>query len=471
MTPPPATDLHSTPTGNQTERVVAEFLRHAVLRLAEVLNGSAQAFEDDIRFERGEDCHFRQRKTRVFTLSPTLNPVWLRSLPGYEQTEACLTADAIIGPHLDRLVGTTKSASTLHAENIFTSLIYTMLDDQGRLSFTSEKFHDKWEKLADFFRADRIAYKSVAPIPYLIVPALPLRLNNELVLDNFTEDEVTRCFQIGLIRPTSLRFPLIYGETAVGIRRTGFLTKLVQRGDEPRDLPAGDDEGSFGRRPYFRDDLVIGDVLSALRLFRHTQIRSTGFASWTDSPWLAGGFEYRVLGQWPYGGRFQFSEGEVPLFLELWHLLEREAARFVFSIHRFNLAFDRGLLADRIVDLVIAAEALLLSDLDEKYRGELRFRFALRAAKFIEHTSYSEHEVYLVMRRAYDARSAIVHGGSPKDTSLPGNRAADLPTFIDTVEDLVRLALRKALSMKEIGKALRQSKYWDALILSKPAPQ
>jgi hypothetical protein len=256
----------------------------------------------------------------------------------------------------------------------------------------------------------------------------------------------------------------------VGIRRTTFLPKLIRRGDEPPELPEAEDEGSFGKRPLFRDDLATDDVLSALRLFRHTQIRTAGLASWTDSPWLAGGTQYRVLGQWPYGGSFELSEGDVPHFLELWHLLEEGAARFGFSIHRFNLAFDRGLLADRIVDLVIAAEALFLGDLDENYRGELRFRFALRAAKFIEHMSYSEHDVFRVMRQAYDARSAIVHGGSPKGTRLPGNQSADLPTFIDAIEDLVRLGLRKALSMKENGDKIRQAEYWDTLVFSRAIP-
>ena len=151
-------------------------------------------------------------------------------------------------------------------------------------------------------------------------------------------------------------------------------------------------------------------------------------------------------------------------------LLGEGAERFGFSIRRFNLAFDRGLLADRIVDLVIAAEALFLSDLDEKYRGELRFRFALRAAKFIEHPNYGEHDVFRVMRQAYDARSAIVHGGSPKDTRLPDNQSASLPTFIDAIEELVRLGLRKGLSMKEDGKKLRQAEYWDTLVFSNPNP-
>jgi hypothetical protein len=448
MSTPPRTDVHATPIGTQTERVLHDFVRNAVMSLSEALTGSAPTFEDDIRFERGADGHFRERKKRIWTLCPTLSDEWLRSLPDYERCTECLKSGAIIGPHLDRLVGTSTTASRLEARNILMSLIYAMLDEEGCLTFSCEKFQSKWQELADFFGADRIAYKTVAPLPHLIAPAFPLRLNDELVLDRLSVDEVTRCHQVGVIRPTSLRFRLIYAEIAVGLRRTKFLPKLLRQGDEPGESPDAGDEGSFGRRPLFRDDLTIDDVLSALRLFKRTHIRAAGLAKWTDSPWLAGGIEYRVLGQWPYGGNFELTEGDVPHFLELWHLLEEGAARFSFSIHRFNLAFDRGLLADRIVDLVVAAEALFLGDLDEGYRGELRFRLALRAAKFIAHASYSEQEVFRVMRRAYDARSATVHGGSPKDTRLPDNQSADLPTFIDAIEDLVRLGLRKALSME-----------------------
>jgi hypothetical protein len=180
---------------------------------------------------------------------------------------------------------------------------------------------------------------------------------------------------------------------------------------------------------------------------------------------------YRVIGQWPWGGKFELSAGEVQGFIELWRLLEEGSAHFGFSIHRFNLAFDRGLLADRIVDLVIAAESLFLSDLNVQDRGELRFRFALRAAKFIEHPNYGERDIFRVMRHAYDARSAIVHGGLPKENPLPENQSATLPTFIDAIEELVRLGLRKALSMKDDGKKMRQADYWDALVFSKPNPK
>ena len=467
----PQTNAHATSISTQTERVLHDFVRDAVSHLSEALKDSAPEFEDDTRLERGTDGHFRERKKHIWTLGPVLSDEWLRLRPEYQTCVECLKSDVVIGPHLDQLVGTSMSAYRLDADNILRSLVYAMLDDEGLLAFTDERFHSEWHEWVDFLGAERITSKAIAPLPYLVVPAFPLRLNNELALDRLTDDEVTRCYHVGVIRPVSLRFPLIYGDVAVGIRRTMFLPKLIGRGDEPHEPLETVDEGSFGNRPILRDELVIDDVLSALRLFKHTQIRSAGFVSWTDSPRMKNMTSYRVFGQWPWGGKFELSEGEVPGFIELWHLLEEGSARFGFSIHRFNLAFDRGLLADRIVDLVIAAEALLLGDLDEKYRGELRFRFALRAAKFIEHPNYGERDIFRVMRQAYDARSAIVHGGSPKETFLPDNQSATLPTFIDAIEELVRLGLRKALSMKDDGKKMRQADYWDTLVFSKPNPK
>lgn len=465
MTKQPQTELHAAQISAETERIFRNFVCTAVSHLSEVLKGQIPEWEADSRWECGPDGHFREHTKQTRKLWPLLNDEWLHSLPDYDTCIEYLKSDVVIGPHLNRLVGTNTTATRLEADNILWSVI---LNDEGVFAFTNERFDRKWRELAEFFCAERIAFKMVAPLPRLMVPNFPLRLSNDLVIDRLTDDEVTRCCQVGILRPAWQRFPLIEAEVAVGIRRTVFLPKLIRTGDEPHEQLDVADEGHFGSRPLWRDDLVVDDVLSALRLFKHTQVRTTGNARWTDAFWLNGATSYRVLLQWPYGGQDEISAGEVPQFLEFWHLLEAGAAHLAFSIHRFNLAFDRGLATDRIVDLVIAAESLFLGDLDVQDRGELRFRFALRAAKFIEHPNYGEHDVFRVMRRAYDARSAIVHGGSPKDTRLPDNQSATLPTFIDAIEELVRLGLRKGLSMKEDGKKIRQSEYWDTLVFSKP---
>lgn len=460
------TDARAQPSA-ETERVLKDFVRAAVSFLADALKNESPETEEDSVWERGVDGHFRQRTTRSRSLWPTLSDEWLRSLPDYDTCVTRLRSDVIVGPHLDHLVGTRTGASRFEVGNLLQSLIYAMLDHEGVLAFSDESLDRKWQEMVGAFCSDQIPIKTIAPLPHLVVP-FPLRLSSELVLDRLTDTEVTRCCQVGVLRPMRARFPLIDAGVAVGIRRTSFSTKLIRTGAEPDQVSALTDEGTFGSRPLYRDDLVIDDVLSAMRLFKHAQVHAAGNAQWSDSFWLQGSTSYRVLRQSPYWGTYQLSESEVPAFLDLWRLLESGARRFGFSIHRFNLAFDRGLLADRLVDLIIAAESLFLGDLDARDRGELRFRFALRAGKFIEHPHYGEHDLFRVMRRAYDARSAVVHGGSPKDTSLPDNKFAELTVFIDTVEELVRLGLRKALAMKDEGKRVRESDFWDSLVLSKP---
>lgn len=145
MSTPPQTDTKGAQISTQTERVLHYFVRDAVQRLSQALKDaarqSAPTFEDSIRFERGDDGHFRERKTRIWTLWPTLSDEWLHSLPDYEKCVECLRSDELVGPHLDRLVGTSADSRSLH---ILTSLIYAMLDDEGSLTFTSEKFQSKW---------------------------------------------------------------------------------------------------------------------------------------------------------------------------------------------------------------------------------------------------------------------------------------------------------------------------------------
>jgi putative transposase len=90
------------------------------------------------------------------------------------------------------------------------------------------------------------------------------------------------------------------------------------------------------------------------------------------------------------------------------------------AVKRFSYASERDRPDDRLVDLMIAAESLFLcSEDDPANRGELRYRLALRAAFFIDSRDYSRREVFNHMRKAYDNRSAIVHGSGDKNHRFP----------------------------------------------------
>jgi hypothetical protein len=116
---------------------------------------------------------------------------------------------------------------------------------------------------------------------------------------------------------------------------------------------------------------------------------------------------------------------------------------------------------------MIAAESVFLNDAE---RGEASHRLAERCAFFLSDSSnYSRLQLFWHMRRAYLVRNIIVHGGTPKPqemqlpTNGPRNGNVSLEQFADFTENLLRLALRKAiLTPKTHGSS---SADWAELIL------
>ena len=94
----------------------------------------------------------------------------------------------------------------------------------------------------------------------------------------------------------------------------------------------------------------------------------------------------------------------------------------------------------RVLDLMIAAESLFLSETDEKYRGELRFRLATRAAFLLGTTPAERVRLFKFLGRAYVARSVIVHGGVLSQEGLRrlNGVSGSVHEFADDLEGALR---------------------------------
>jgi hypothetical protein len=114
------------------------------------------------------------------------------------------------------------------------------------------------------------------------------------------------------------------------------------------------------------------------------------------------------------------------------------------AARRFGFAVARRRPDDELVDLIIAAEALLL---DDNERDEKRFQVSLRLALSTEVAEATQRQVFRFIKRAYDVRSAIIHGGEPRPRDLKGldGMPVDLGTFAAQVEDVIRALLRQAM--------------------------
>ena len=207
-------------------------------------------------------------------------------------------------------------------------------------------------------------------------------------------------------------------------------------------------------RAVFEESLAL--VLDQPRL---TSGRFAFEARWTPH---AGGVSFqqanvRMQGRFP---SVSLTDEQLTELGDMWRLVRqlptaRNSQGISLALRRLSYQAQRERPEDELLDLMIAAEALYMADLgNEPYRGELRYRLALRAAAWADpiHIGLSRREVFQLMQSAYDARSAIAHGGTPKPASLKyrGERVT-LPEIVTAARSILRAASRAALSQAESG--------------------
>jgi len=113
-------------------------------------------------------------------------------------------------------------------------------------------------------------------------------------------------------------------------------------------------------------------------------------------------------------GNYTIQKEEIEKFTDLWRKYREidfsQDKALNIAIKRYNDSFVRREIEDRIIDLMIAFEAFFLTK-DEKM--ELTFKLALRTAIFFG--GVDRENLFEFMKKAYSARSEIVHGIKPID--------------------------------------------------------
>ena len=141
------------------------------------------------------------------------------------------------------------------------------------------------------------------------------------------------------------------------------------------------------------------------------------------------------------------------------------------ALHRYILGRQRSDLIDKLVDYVIAWEAILLTQNGNPITQELSYRFALNGASILSKIRKTNipNEMFKKMRSAYSARSSIVHGGDDKDRdkALKKGSFKNLNELCNFLEESFRLVVFKLSSMKPKERPYRRAGGWEALIWSK----
>ena len=133
------------------------------------------------------------------------------------------------------------------------------------------------------------------------------------------------------------------------------------------------------------------------------------------------------------------------------------------AIRRFSQSIEREDVEDKIIDYLISAEALFLSS-GGSFEGELKYRLSHRAAMFIESETEKQRNIFKFMQKAYDVRSAIVHGRTAKFPKKKDDSQYTLDEFCQDVENYLRFALNKGIELASTAESLDKILDWDKVV-------
>jgi hypothetical protein len=202
---------------------------------------------------------------------------------------------------------------------------------------------------------------------------------------------------------------------------------------------------------------VFDDIVTVLRLFKSGCVTARGIKcepiSWSFFGRSFYGKDFRSGIVPP--GIYKLNKSEMRSILKLWRRFRtfrrnkgfsEDANYFNIALKRFNFGIEGNDAESKIIDFVIAFEALCLPK-----SGEHRYKFSNRVAILLAKNSGDAEKIREFMKKAYDVRSLVVHGGRSKPIVID-RKIIDLKTFTPKLEEYLRMMLRAFLALSTKGK-------------------
>jgi len=161
----------------------------------------------------------------------------------------------------------------------------------------------------------------------------------------------------------------------------------------------------------------IERIITALRLFKKGSVQYSAILKypkiWRDS------WDFTLhKREGVHGPLYKLTNDDVNDLKAFWSKfksLNIQSYPFLdVAIRRFSFSYDRTSPEDKLINFIIAFEALFL----KRALGELGYRLALRCAYFLGKDEEERKKIFEIVRGAYDIRSKIVHGASKSSNEI-----------------------------------------------------
>jgi Apea-like HEPN len=376
----------------------------------------------------------------------------LSEIPEYEACLRELNNDPVISRQLDVNVGSNSRGTLTPSATSLMKRIISMGRINGQYKFDPNRFDQEYRFFEESFYSDHLLCVAVAPLQALVMEDSVVTLSDNLEIRRLEQDEME-----------PYRTPRSsWNEGWCAVRAKYEVPKIIG----PKKV---DRYGEMQKERVIEEEANdrIEDVVNALRLYGNISAFHSGIIHLAPKWFFIGSHSVanRVLGEGFVTYKFG-SENDTRAFPLFWNKLENKKVKKELgtAVRRFSYSCVRHQNEDKIVDLMIAAESLFLHDTRE---GEKRFRLALRAGRFLSTDPAKQKEVYDRMRKAYDLRSLLVHGGSAPSLRRLKGELTENDHLIAAVGDDVHTAILKAINiLSEPQATALNDAYWDEMLFT-----
>jgi hypothetical protein len=317
------------------------------------------------------------------------------------------------------------------------SLLGTFLKRAGELSFIDEAFDRLYEEFEHYLYISKIPYKVTAPIIGLSGDIGEVAFDKHLKLCRMSASDRTAFMEEATSPMTASGFD------SFGIQSAQYMLEAdySQRERVPMDTRAGVNK--------------FEEVVSVLRLWKSGKVRLVGTkvnpSIWTPHHGRVFGHRFSWRG-FVVPSSYVLNKTEESSLLHLWRrtrdFKEEEGGtkngKYInIALRRFDLGVEEDNIENKMIDFLIAFEALYLNEMDE-----LTYRLSLRTAVLLGRSDDETTTIREIIAKGYKLRSEIVHGKELSQIRIRGKVIA-LDDFVRQVENYLRKSLRSFLVLSK----------------------
>ena len=369
------------------------------------------------------------------------------NLPQFSDVDVALREDPRLREIRGRAVGGGVNLVPIEATRLAMSVIPSddKFEEPRDLKVAeSTKIDQLCRRLDAFLTADSFEVEFVTPLWGLRIEDV-IQIESDAFLEPLNDGDVERALRLQVISGDHWNRSFHRDEFHnLCFRRLVKLPKaIVGR------LPSPEEVASLPDQPDAFAFTEVDRLLTMFPLISSGNVRAgaTMRSSRIGFPWSIEGATYgpwavHALDDHPYfRPNVSLNRQDGEYLSKLWqgYMVSPERARMDLALRRLRNASERSRDDDRILDLMIAAEALFIP------RGsghdELRFRVSLHGAFSLESDMTERKRVYKILAGGYDFRSKVAHGDDPGSVRV-GGESFDIHRLLPELESIIRKALQ-----------------------------